>query len=738
MSQVNNVLPDRPRLRSGCCVFDTSEGLVVRSVAGAFRIEPVHRRAMQRVLARLDGTNDFHRLLGDELTHDAFYALRMLASFAETGLLAEGPISSKARSHAMPMRLDGIALVILGHGFFSGALGRSFKALGAIVCHGDLAFAQAYGAVAIACPDGPDLASLEAANIDARAIGTAWLPVFPFGDGIITGPLFRPSASPCFRCFELRWLGISPSIALELQYFERLRSGSFRERDFVTEGEATQYAALVSSVAATRFTSSASAGRVALTLLELGTTTEATLEPCPQCDVCAAESAPGVGHTQALVETLWFDPTVALAELAPTIEELAGHPCGLASISLSPKPVKSAKPRVFEIAVARFAMPDPEDVRGAQDNWCHGAAIIPEDARTLAIIEALERYSGLSRPSACIWTSYASIASDAILPTELPLFSGTEYARPGFPFQRFDPERIVRWNWGYNLTEKRPVLVPTSAVWYGYDDSLLGESSNGVAAHSSRGHALLNGVLELVERDAFMIHWLHRLSPPQVDLDRALDDRCCAIVRFVEKAGYVVRILDLTTDLDIPVALALGIHEDRRKPALICGAGASLERRFALLHALSELYAATLSPTDLWTLKPPLDPVEVCSLADHSRAYGHPDWLQHASFLWASNRRTAWPKPSQANRCWRDDLTTLIERLKAHGHNVIGVDITGADIARHSLFVVRAIVAGLQPLALGTRCRLGGHRLFEAPVRMGYRDAPPQEGDLNPIPHCFP
>lgn len=742
MAPANDVLPDRPRLHSGCCVFDAPEGLVVRSVAGAFCIEPVHREAMQRILARLDGTHDFQQLLGGERTLDAFYALRILASFAQSGLLAEGAVSSKAPPRtppsALPVRLNGITLIALDGGLFSGALGRSFEALGATVCRGDLAFARACGAVAFACPDGPDLMSLEKVNIAARATGAAWLPVFPFGDGIITGPLFRPPTSPCFRCFELRWLGISPSIALEVAYFAHLRNGAFRDGTVATEEDATRLAILVGSLAAGRLASAPSAGRVALTRPDLGTTTQATLEPCPQCDVCAGGPAPGADHTQVLDETLWIDRAVSLAELGPNLEALAGHPCGLVAISLRPNHTKSAHPGLYEIAVARFALPEPEDVGSVQDNWCHGAAIVREEARTLAIIEGLERYNGLSRPPPGIWASYASVISDALLPTELPLFSDAQYVRPGFPFQPFDPERIVRWNWGYNLTQKRRVLIPTSAAWYGYNDSLLGDSSNGVAAHSNRSHALLNGVLELVERDAFMIHWLHRLSPPQVDLDDVVDNRSRAMIRCVEESGYAVRIFDLTTDLEIPVVLALGTHEDGRKPALIVGAGASLDHRSALFRALSELYAATFSPTKLWTLKPPLDLADVHGLADHSLAYEHPEWLRHASFLWASHRRASWPTPPQPDRGWPDGLTKLIEQLKAYGHDVVGVDITGVDIARHGLFVVRAIVPGLQPLALGTGGRLGGRRLYEVPVRMGYRDAPPQQGDLNPIPHCFP
>jgi ribosomal protein S12 methylthiotransferase accessory factor len=723
-------------------VFDAPEGLVVRSVAGAFRIEPAHRQAVQRALARLDGAHDLAELLGGLGPPDAFYALGLLASFAEAGLVTEGAHSSPAPAvaGAPPGYLAGLTVVLLDTGLFSAALGRSFEALGATVCRGGLAQAQACGAVAVACPDGPDLLALEATNRSARAAQAAWLPVFPFGDGLITGPLFRPPLSPCFRCFELRWLGIAPSITLERAYFAHLRGGAWRGH--ITAQDAQQLADLVSVLAAHRLAGAQGAAeRVALTRPGLGSTTEATLEPCPSCDVCAPAAAPASEPAPAPAEALWLDAPSSLAELAPRLEEVVRQPCGLAQIVDLPEPVDSG-PQLPEVVLARFARPDPDDVGLDQDNWCHGAALSREEARAVAIIEALERYNGLSPPAPGIWASYASVAAYALLPTELPLFSEAEYAR-GLRFQPFDPQRVLRWNWGRNLTRKRPVLVPTSAAWYGSTDELVAECSNGVAAHSSRGHALLNGVLELVERDAFMIHWLHRLSPPQIEAAGVPDEPSRAVIRHVEQVGYAVHLLDLTTDLGIPIVLALGTREDRRKPALLVGAGAALALPSALWHALRELYAAARCTTELWRLGPPLDPADLHNLADHSRAYQHPDWLRHASFLWASSRRTTWPAQGGVpERSYPAALADLIERLAAHGHDVIGVDLTGPDVARRGLanrlFVVRAIVPGLQPLALAGGGRLGGRRLYEAPVRMGCHTEPAHEADLNPIPHCFP
>jgi ribosomal protein S12 methylthiotransferase accessory factor len=648
---------------------------------------------------------------------------------AQNGALAEGAAVELVPLVRPTRRLDGVEIVLLNQGSFARVLKRCLEAIGAVV---RVSLAGASGRVALACPDGANLSWLESLNRMAHGSAMSWLSVFPFGDGVVVGPVFGAEGAACFRCFELRWLGLSASIALERAYFEHLR---ISPEVIIHSGNADQIAASVLPLIARNLHSAESARRVSVQRLESGEMSESSLEPSPDCEVCG-ESLKNASAPQA--PACWDGDPRPLTDIAPELQELEGWPCGLARIWKHPDRAIKGRPGPFQIAVARFALPEPEKVEGTQDNWSHGTAIVATDARTLALMEAIERYSGLSAPPASIWGSYRELAPDAILPTELPLFSASEYSRSGFPFAPFNPERRLRWNWGYNLTQKRPVLIPTSAAWYGYDDELLGESSNGVAAHTSRGCALLNGVYELVERDAFMIHWLHRFSPPRISLDHVDDGLCLAAAGCISEAGYTLYVLDLTTDLGIPVVLAAGVHTLGRKPALIIGAGAAIHPCAALGKALRELYSATLAPTESWMLRSPVDPTSVTRLQDHARAYEHPFWLPNASFLWSSSREANWPPPDSHDFGKDDELRLIIERLRERGHDVIGVQLTGHDIARHHLHVVRAIVPGLQPLALGSRARLGGRRLFAAPARMGYKGIAVKIEELNLMPHCFP
>ncbi|WP_434427093.1 TOMM precursor leader peptide-binding protein [Nannocystis pusilla] len=680
-------------------------------------------------MAKLDGTHDFSALLSGERTSDAFYALRMLDALTQLGFLAEGPLESATAEHDIP------AVMSPPQNSLAQAVAIRLEALGvaARACEDEITAAD----VRLLCPDGPDLARIETTHRSALEAHFAFLAILPFGDAVLVGPLIRPGCSACFRCFLLRWLAISPSIELERAWLARLRTGMWRPESRIGQAEAADIAAPIAATVARLLARSDDGARLALIDRESRAITEATLVRHPRCEACAAPTDPEDHEPSPLSPAAWLEPPIALAELGRRAAPLVSDLCGVAAWMPPPRGCESLEPALPHIAVARFAMPQPEEAGGALNNWCHGAAASRAEAEAVAIIEAVERYSGLSPAKPGLLATYAAVAERALSPTALALFSPSQYLRSGFPFQPFDAARPLWWTCGYNFTRGRPVLVPSSSAWYGHDDWLLGETSSGVAAHGSRGAALLHGALELVERDAFMIHWLHRLSPPLVNVDSIDNVVCRRLVDQVETRGYAVRVADICTDLAVPVYLALGIRDDGQRPALLVGAGASLDPALALGRALSELHAASHNATEGWSARPPLAPCEVLRLEDHSRAYEHPDWLRHASFLWASARRAIVPQRSLASDAC-DDLCALSDRLARRGHDLIGVDITAPDVVDSGIRVVRAIVPGLQPLGFGPLLRLGGSRLYEAPVRMAYHPARTSEDALNPIPHCFP
>jgi len=142
-------------------------------------------------------------------------------------------------------------------------------------------------------------------------------------------------------------------------------------------------------------------------------------------------------------------------------------------------------------------------------------------ARSAALAEAAERYSASFVPAASVLASAASLGGAAVEPASFALFSDEQYAAPGFPFRRYDAATRVRWVEGVDLADGRSVLLPAQLVYLPRavsDEALIGyATSSGLAAGWSREEAALAGLLEVVERDAFVLAWTNRLSLPVLD-----------------------------------------------------------------------------------------------------------------------------------------------------------------------------------------------------------------------------
>lgn len=111
--------------------------------------------------------------------------------------------------------------------------------------------------------------------------------------------------------------------------------------------------------------------------------------------------------------------------------------------------------------------------------------------------------------------------------------------------------------------------------------------SNGNAAGSSLEDAVLQGMLELVERDAAAMWWYNRTSQPPVDL--AGEEWIDSFRSVHAGLGREVWALDLTSDLGVPVAVALSRQTSGEREDVMMGFGAHLDPALALRRALTEV-----------------------------------------------------------------------------------------------------------------------------------------------------
>jgi ribosomal protein S12 methylthiotransferase accessory factor len=98
---------------------------------------------------------------------------------------------------------------------------------------------------------------------------------------------------------------------------------------------------------------------------------------------------------------------------------------------------------------------------------------------------------------------------------------------------------------------------------------------------------VLHGLLELVERDAVALWWYARARRPAFAWETLGSERLEALIDLIRDRQRGFHLLDLTTDLKIPVFAAVSVKSNGT--GLLLGTAASLDPEIAIWKATSEL-----------------------------------------------------------------------------------------------------------------------------------------------------
>ena len=731
------MIPGRPRLHPRCHVVRVAGALALRRGPRVLQMEDPERIDLAgRVFRHLDG-RPLEALMAAFPAGEKLQVLALLGHLAQEGLLVEssdGDAEPLPPEPELPRATRDLAVGVAGRRRIAHDLVTRLRQAGLRSAgyggreprmEGDRPFW-------ILALDVPDLAAVLEWNRQAVAGGRSFVAGFPLGEELFVGPVIVQGRPPCLRCLVLRLLGLARHIPVERALQAQLARGAWR-REALPGSTASWLAAQVAQVALQAIEHGAAEPEVRVTDRGTGVTTRHRLAAHPACEICGQGAPLAAQEVSARWQT-WREER-SEPPVRGSLAGLAGERLGLVTEARRGGPDRGG----LFVATARFATFHPERVHRHQGNLACGLAGDAGTAQEIAQIEGLERYClGATMAPARIATCDA-LGAAAILPSDLPLHSERQSRQPGFPYAVFRRDLPLTWVWGYSLSREQPVLLPEEVASALLPRaSLYAETSSGVAAHWSRERALLSAVLELVERDAFMIHWLLRHPPPRLDGDE-LGSPGNDVIAGIRSAGYDVELVDLSLDLRLPVVAAFGLRDDGQKPALLVGAGCALEPRAAARKALAELGGAVFSWVDRpWRPAPPMQPDEVCRLEDHGAAYAHPLWRDRAAFLWSAEetRRLDEMPRLPAGEEAVSPLAALVEELRRHHLELIAVDLTTPDVSSSGLHVVRAVVPGLQPIGFGPfGLRLGGRRLYGLAERLGRACS---ESELNADPHCFP
>ncbi|MDH5811026.1 MAG: YcaO-related McrA-glycine thioamidation protein [Candidatus Methanomethylicaceae archaeon] len=324
-----------------------------------------------------------------------------------------------------------------------------------------------------------------------------------------------------------------------------------------------------------------------------------------------------------------------------------------------------------------------------------GKGHVPEEAKISAIMEGIERFSGEPREIGIIKGSYESLSESYCVLDPFAL---------NLPkLRRYSHSENLEWVHGHSLTHGKAVLVPAEAVFHPYrgENQLFRTNTNGLAVGNEIEEAILHGLLEVIERDAWSLFELGVTKGRDLLVEGC--DLAEELIRRFREASVQVYIKDITSDIGIPT-ISVAIDDEMTKdPALLSlGVGTHLVPEIALVRALTE--AAQSRLTTIHGTR------EDTYKAVFARRIGY-ERMKRLNKKWfegSGDRVSISELEGYDSDDVLEDINHIINKLKKAGLNeVIIVDLTRNEV---NIPAVRVIVPGLEVYALD-KDRIGARAL---------------------------
>ena len=219
-----------------------------------------------------------------------------------------------------------------------------------------------------------------------------------------------------------------------------------------------------------------------------------------------------------------------------------------------------------------------------------GKGISKDHAKASAMMEGFERYSAEKQES-----------DDTIFATPNEIGEKGEYIEPkslNLP-QKFEKADLgdtkFEWNLAHDIITGNVYYVLSNAVFHPYNhdsdvESLFKSNTNGLASGNVLEEAILHGIFEVIERDAWSIFEMTHKNYSQINIDSIESELIKEIIDKFESQGIKIKLMDFTADINIPTIAASADDTVTRDAGLLTlGIGTHLDPEVAILRALTEV-----------------------------------------------------------------------------------------------------------------------------------------------------
>lgn len=387
--------------------------------------------------------------------------------------------------------------------------------------------------------------------------------------------------------------------------------------------------------------------------------------------------------------------------------------------------------------------------------FARGAAEDSDTAVSIVIGEFLERFPfAVYRRKDFLYASVEELRrsnTSFLDPAFVKVLSSEQEIK--FPKRKYSEYGRLSWVAAQRFSDRKNVYVPAQMVYWNYkfqpeEPVLRAPISSGLGGMFTPEGAALSGLLEMIQRDGFLLHWLSRMVPDQFDLSTVTDGRTKKLIALCQRFRLDVRVMETTTDIGVPSCVCVLIDTIADFPKAVMGGGCSFDIQSAIhrsiIEALSIRQWARINRAT-WKQKAfAFDPDSYEPFMHSFRQSGRVHfWAESENFplleyfISGKKKSVQEVKSILTGKTDKVRLDTLVRHLKKKGpgYETYGIFAKSEVLDNLGYSSARIIVPELLPLYVDeTFAPLGSRRLQEWFEKQG-KDA---RKDINPLPHPFP
>lgn len=154
---------------------------------------------------------------------------------------------------------------------------------------------------------------------------------------------------------------------------------------------------------------------------------------------------------------------------------------------------------------------------------------------------------------------------------------------------------------GENLNSKSKILLPKNSIYYGEsleENFQFGpQNSSGCAGGFNKTQATISAILEIIERDAFLLHFHTKTSPKKIPIEylQNVDEEFAKYIlekiNYFKKFNIQIHFYNISSDIKVPVILCFAQDLLWGKWRGMFATSAKISLQEAILASLSEVYS---------------------------------------------------------------------------------------------------------------------------------------------------